>query len=65
MSGPSSKELGNNFKGHALGFWDLEIDEHPRDDTNHCIDGEYTCQPNGSEHDRQCVGDDDVTYPED
>lgn len=64
LSCSDSKELGNHFKRHAFGFRNLQKDENPRDDTDHAIDAEDASQPYWTKHDGQCVGDDDVTYPE-
>lgn len=33
-SGTNDKELGNDFKGHAFGFRNLEEDKYPRDNAD-------------------------------
>lgn len=58
------EELGDNFKGHPLCLWYLEVHKNPCDSTDDCINAKDSREAKGFEHDGESVSDDDVTDPE-
>lgn len=45
LSRTNREELSNDFKRHAFGFWNLQEDKNPRDDTKYSIDAKDARQP--------------------
>lgn len=58
------EELNDHFQWHALGFWNFQEDKHPSYEAHDCIHTKNTSETYRTKHNRECVGDNDVTNPE-
>jgi len=63
LSSTHIKELADDFKGHALGFRDFQVDKEPRESTNHSIDAEHPGQAYRAKQCREGIGDNYVSKP--
>lgn len=57
------KELSYNLEGHTLCFRDFQIDKNPRYNAHNCVHAKNTSKTNRFQHHRECIGDDNITYP--
>jgi len=59
----NSKELGNDFKGHAFRLRNFQENEQQGYNAHNCIDPKNTSEADRAQHQREGVGHNDVSNP--